>query len=70
MSRSQETLIPLAKEKVGLSMASYRAGKGDLASVIAARRELIEARLKQIDVEEQRALTNARLYFNYEDTSQ
>ncbi len=70
MSRSQDSLVPLAKEKVGLSMASYRAGKGDLAAVIAARRELIEARLKQIDVEEQRALTNARLYFNYGETSQ
>lgn len=68
--RSQESLVPLAKEKVGLTMASYRAGKGDLAPVIAARRELIEARLKQIDVEEQRALTNARLYFNYGETSQ
>lgn len=70
VSRSQETLVPLAKEKVALSMVSYRAGKGDLASVIAARRELVEARLKQIDVEEQRALTNARLYFNYGDNSQ
>ncbi|MFJ2363386.1 TolC family protein [Pseudomonas sp. NPDC087697] len=68
--RSQESLVPLAKEKVGLTMASYRAGKGDLAAVIAARRELIEVRLKQIDVEEQRALTNARLYFNYGETSQ
>ncbi|NBF08142.1 TolC family protein [Pseudomonas sp. Fl4BN1] len=68
--RSQESLVPLAKEKVGLTMASYRAGKGDLAQVIAARRELIEARLKQIDVEEQRALTNARLYFSYGETSQ
>jgi len=68
--RSQESLVPLAKEKVGLSMASYRAGKGDLAPVIAARRELIEARLKQIDVEEQRALTNARLYFNYGEPGQ
>jgi outer membrane protein TolC len=35
-------------------MASYRSGKGDLNAVVAARRELIEARLKQIDVEEQR----------------
>ncbi|MBU6957813.1 TolC family protein [Pseudomonas sp. CVAP len=68
--RSQESLVPLAKEKVGLTMASYRAGKGDLGAVIAARRELIEARLKQIDVEEQRALSNARLYFNYGESSQ
>ena len=68
--RTQESLLPLAREKVQLSMASYRAGKGDLSSVIAARRELIEARLKQIDVEEQRALTSARLYFAYGESVQ
>ncbi|NBA98605.1 TolC family protein [Pseudomonas sp. R5(2019)] len=68
--RNQESLLPLAREKVELSMASYRAGKGDLSSVVAARRELIEARLKQIDVEEQRALTSARLYFTYGESAQ
>ena len=68
--RTQDSLLPLAKEKVELSMASYRSGKGDLSSVVAARRELIEARLKQIDVEEQRALTSARLYFAYGESSQ
>ena len=68
--RNQESLLPLAREKVELSMASYRAGKGDLTSVVAARRELIEARLKQIDVEEQRALTSARLYFAYGESAQ
>jgi outer membrane protein TolC len=51
-------------------MASYRSGKGDLNAVVVARRELIEARLKQIDVEEQRALTSARLYFAYGEFSQ
>ena len=68
--RAQTSLLPLAKEKVELTMASYRAGKGDLNSVVAARRELIEARLKQIDVEEQRALTSARLYFAYGESAQ
>jgi len=70
VQRNQQNLLPLAREKVELSMASYRAGKGDLNAVVAARRELIEARLKQIDVEEQRALTRARLYFAYEESSQ
>ncbi|MCU1748438.1 TolC family protein [Pseudomonas sp. 6D_7.1_Bac1] len=65
VQRSQASLLPLAREKVELSMASYRAGKGDLMSVIAARRELIDARLKHTDYEEQRALTGARLYFAY-----
>ncbi len=68
--RNQESLLPLAQEKVELSMASYRAGTGDLNAVVAARRELITARLKQIDVEEQRALTSARLYFAYGEPSQ
>lgn len=68
--RNQDSLLPLAKEKVELSMASYRAGKGDLNAVVAARRELIEARLKQIEVEEQRAQTSARLYFAYGEPSQ
>ncbi|MFM9380857.1 TolC family protein [Pseudomonas sp. UV AK001] len=67
--RNQQSLVPLAKEKVELSQASYRAGKGDLNAVVSARRELIEARLKQIDVEEQRALTAARLHFAYGESS-
>jgi outer membrane protein TolC len=60
LERSRQTLVPLAEEKVKLSLAGYRAGASDLASVITARRELIEARLKQIDFEQRRALTSAR----------
>nr|MBH9369962.1 TolC family protein [Pseudomonas aeruginosa] len=66
--RSQDSLLPLAQEKVDLTTASYRAGTGELASVIAARREQIEARLKQVDLEGQRALTSAKLYFTYGET--
>jgi outer membrane protein TolC len=68
--RSGESLLPLAKEKVELSMASYRAGKSDLGTVISARRELIQARLKHLEVEEQRAVTGARLYFAYVEPGQ
>jgi outer membrane protein TolC len=70
LRRSQELLLPLAEEKVALTLAGYRAGSGELASVIAARRELIEARLKHIDFEQARALTSARLHFAYEGVSQ
>ncbi len=70
LERSRQTLVPLAEEKVALSLTGYRAGASDLANVIAARRELIEARLKQIDFEQQRALTSARLYFAYEGVGQ
>ena len=65
VQRSQDSLVPLAEEKVALSLADYRAGKGDLMTVVSARRELVEARLKQIDAIEQRALVGAQLYFAY-----
>lgn len=70
LHRSQDSLLPLAEEKVALTLAGYRAGVGELASVIAARRELVEARLKHIDFEQARALTSARLHFAYEEVSQ
>jgi outer membrane protein TolC len=70
LRRSQDSLLPLAEEKVALTLAGYRAGEGELASVIAARRELVEARLKHIDFEQARALTSARLHFAYEEVSQ
>lgn len=70
LARSQQTLVPLAEEKVQLAMADYRAGAGELLSLVAARRELIEARLKHIDLQQQRAQTSARLYFAYGDRSQ
>lgn len=63
--RSQDSRLPLAREKVELTTASYRAGTGELDAVIAARRDLLEARLEQLDLEGQRALTSAGLYFTY-----
>lgn len=65
VDRSRSTLVPLAEEKVHLALADYRAGKSELASVIAARRELVQARLKEIDLQGSQALAAARLYFTY-----
>ena len=70
LRRSQDLLLPLAEEKVALTLAGYRSGANELASVIAARRERVEARLKHIDFEQARALTSARLHFAYEEVSQ
>ncbi|WP_455930542.1 TolC family protein [Pseudomonas fluorescens] len=69
VQRSQDSLVPLAEEKVHLSLAGYRAGRGDLLAVVGARRELVEARFKQIDAIEQRALIGAQLYFAYGEPS-
>jgi len=65
VQRSQDSLVPLAEEKVALSLAGYRAGKTELMALVSARRELVDARFKQIDAIEQRALVGAQLYFAY-----
>ncbi|WP_330115469.1 TolC family protein [Pseudomonas sp. JS3066] len=65
VTRSQSTLVPLAIDKVTLALAGYRAGNTELASVIAARRELVQARLKELDLQGLKALAAARLHFTY-----
>jgi cobalt-zinc-cadmium efflux system outer membrane protein len=63
--RSEQTLLPLAEEKVGLAMTDYRAGKGELGGVIVAREQLIAVRLRHIDLTRDRSLSNARLHFAF-----
>jgi outer membrane protein TolC len=65
LARMQTTRLPLAQQKVDYQFASYRAGKGDLNAVLTARRELITERLRQLDLDSQRAALAARLYFSY-----
>jgi outer membrane protein TolC len=66
--RTEHTLLPLADEKVRLTTADYRSGKGELAAVIKAREELVEMRLRLVDLARDRSLTNARLHFSFGDT--
>tara|TARA_R110000850_G_scaffold175956_4_gene301730 strand:+ start:957 stop:2174 length:1218 start_codon:yes stop_codon:yes gene_type:complete len=65
LARSQRTLVPLAEQKVELAMADYRSGRGSLAGVISGREQLIDARLRHIDLARDRSLSNARLYFAF-----
>jgi outer membrane protein, heavy metal efflux system len=70
LERATQTALPLAREKVELQYASYQAGKADLAAVLTARRELIDQRLKTIDLEAERTATAAQLYFAYGENAQ
>jgi len=70
LDRANHTLLPLAQEKVDLQYASYKAGKNDLTAVITARRELINQRLKVIDVTGQREAVAVKLYYTYEENAQ
>ena len=65
LTRLREVHIPLAREKIDYQFASYRNGKGDLTAVLAARRELIDVRLKEIELDGKRAQTAAKLYYFY-----
>lgn len=65
VTRSRETLLPLAEDRVRLALADYRAGKSTLSEVLAARRQRVEARLQDIDLQGQLAATAARLHFAY-----
>lgn len=60
-ARLQSAGLPLAAQRVDLALAGYQAMKGDLSSVLAARRELQEARLRAIDLDAMRADLRARL---------
>lgn len=65
LQRQHETLLPLAQKKVDLALAGYSAGRTELLHVIAARRELIDLRLRTIELEGQRSAAAARLHFAY-----
>jgi outer membrane protein TolC len=60
--------LPLAQERVELSLASYRSGREPLFGALEARKSLLETRMRRIDVESQRTAIAARLYYlNGED---
>ncbi len=65
LERANQTALPLAQQKTDLQYASYRTGKSDLTTVLAARREVVDQRLKIIDLEAQRSAVAAQLYFAY-----
>lgn len=65
LTRLSDVHLPLAREKVDYQFASYRAGKADLTAVLAARRELIDQRLRQIELQGKHARAAARLYYFY-----
>lgn len=67
LTRQREVHLPLARQKVDYQFASYRGGKADLDSVLAARRGLIDQQLAEIDLEAKRAAVAARLYYSYVD---
>jgi cobalt-zinc-cadmium efflux system outer membrane protein len=70
LDRMNQVWLPLAGEKFDLQLASYRAGKGDVAAVINARQEWVEQRLKAVELDNQLETVAAKLYFAYGEDMQ
>jgi outer membrane protein TolC len=60
-TRLERQALALNSERVALTLASYQAGRGELGTVLAARREAVETRLRLIDLDAQRAALRVRL---------
>ncbi len=63
--RQRAVLLPLAGEKAALALAAWRGGTGELADLVMARRERIDAGLTAIALEGERRQMAARLHFTY-----
>jgi outer membrane protein, heavy metal efflux system len=63
LERLRGASLPLASERVALSMAAYEAARGDLAAVLVARRERAELGLRAIELEARQYALRARLNY-------
>ena len=60
-ARLREQGLPLADERVALTLASYQAGRSELAAVLAARSSLLELRLRALALDAERSDLQVRL---------
>lgn len=67
IERQRDVLLPLAEEKVALTLAAWRGGQGSLMELVAARRERIDAGLNMLAFEGERRQWAARLHYSYGD---
>ena len=63
VARYERELVPLARDRTQAALAAYRGGKGDLAAVLAARRNEIEVRTQALQLEMDTARAWAQLTF-------
>lgn len=69
IERNQNTLQPLMRDKLALTLAAYQGGKGSLLAHFAARRESVETRLRLLALQGERQTLSARLQFTYDDSA-
>lgn len=65
VNRAYQVLIPLAEQKVSLTLAAWRGKQTELSALIAARSELIDEQLRAIALNGERKRLAARLHYTY-----
>ena len=58
LGRYERELVPLARSRTQATLAAYRGGKGDLSTVLAARRNEIDVAIQAVQLE----MDNARVW--------
>ena len=61
IERLKSTGLQLAQGRADLALSNYRAAKGDLGAVLGARAQVLEARMRLIDLQAQRDSVTTRL---------
>lgn len=69
LGRYERELLPLARQRTEALASTYRGGKGDLAGVLAARRNEIEVRTQALQLQIDTARVWAQLRYLYPDLS-
>jgi outer membrane protein TolC len=62
-ARFEKAVLPLARERAELALAAYRGGRGELSTVLEARRAETEVELSRLAAEFERARAWARLNY-------
>ena len=63
LQRLQTQGLPLSRDRVALAMAAYESGRADLGAVLAARRDLLDAQLRALDLDARRSDLRAQLAY-------
>jgi len=69
LARYASEVIPAAQQRAEAALAAYQGGKGDLASVLSARRDAIDVRAQALTLEMETARQWAQLNFLAADHS-
>ena len=67
LRRYERELLPLARDRTQALVSAYRGGKGELSTVVAARRNELEVRMQSLEIEADIARTWAQLRYLYPD---